>query len=375
MNRSLGRPLLTALVAAAILPSAAGACIWDSDTLAEERAGSPRLAEVVLGKAAHTPDAGKLRARIRQLEAEPREDDPAWWNDLAGAHIRLGETQRAVELLEPAVRRFPKDYGVHANLGTAYHLLGRYREAEREIARDLEINPQAHFGLERYHLALLQYLSRDQTYQSRHVYVDEWTYSFLVGAPTSPRLSGAEGKLKPGFDWRERYQEFRPGESAAEARERLLRAAEAEPSTGQAEYLRRWARAVPAVADPPVSYRYRWDLGHDPKLEEGVLYLASLNPRQPACFTMLGIVCLKRGDLHLAAAAFRRALDLGSPQAELLRERIAGIRTHQRAGAIQNAPQTIVKVALAALAVLLLVRLYRWSRLRLVRSRTTSRSA
>ena len=29
--------------------------------------------------------------------------------------------------------RFANDYGVHANLGTAYHLMGRYADASREI--------------------------------------------------------------------------------------------------------------------------------------------------------------------------------------------------------------------------------------------------
>ena len=70
----------------------------------------------------------------------------------------MGQPREVVELPEPLREKFANDYGFHANLGTAYHLLGRYPEAEREIARDLEINPDAHFGLEKYHLALLQYL-------------------------------------------------------------------------------------------------------------------------------------------------------------------------------------------------------------------------
>jgi tetratricopeptide (TPR) repeat protein len=105
-----------------------------------------------------------------------------------GAYIRVGEPAEAVKLLEPARDRFPNDYGVRANLGTAYHLLGRYAEAEKEIAKDLEINPNAHFGLEKYHLALLQYLSRDRDYQSRHLYIDEWTGEFFKRRGTSLRF-------------------------------------------------------------------------------------------------------------------------------------------------------------------------------------------
>ncbi|MDB6124917.1 MAG: hypothetical protein JWQ71_3910, partial [Pedosphaera sp.] len=32
--------------------------------------------------------------------------------------------------------------------------------------RDLKITPEAHFGLERYHLALLKYLDKDKEYQN-----------------------------------------------------------------------------------------------------------------------------------------------------------------------------------------------------------------
>ena len=77
---------------------------------------------------------------------------------MPGACLRLGQPREVVKLPEPLREKFANDHGFLANLGTAYHLLGRYPEAEREIARDLEINPDAHFGLEKYHLALLQYL-------------------------------------------------------------------------------------------------------------------------------------------------------------------------------------------------------------------------
>jgi TPR repeat protein len=301
-------------VAAAVLVTGthAKACIWDADTLVDERRGSPAMADVILNKEAPKPDVQALQERIARLKAAPREDDPAWWNDLAGAHIRLGQPQEAVKLLEPAVRRFPDDYGVHANLGTAYHLLGRYQEAEREIARDLEINPEAHFGLERYHLALLQYLVRDREYQSRHVYIDEWTEAFLqrgiwLGTP--------DGKLDLKDAKRKRA-------------ERVKRLRESTGADSTLEGKQWMTRLIRMLEDSPPPYRYRWDLASDPKFEEGIRYMASLNRTQPACFTMLGVACLKKRDLNLAAAAFQRAIDLGSPQAELLQQRISSIHEH-----------------------------------------------
>ncbi|HXU79790.1 MAG TPA: tetratricopeptide repeat protein [Polyangia bacterium] len=276
-------------------------------------------------------DTARLRARVGELERQRREEDPGWWNDLAGAFIRLGEPGRAVALLAPVVARFPDDYGIHANLGTAYHLLGRYPEAQREIARDLEINPAGHFGLERYHLALLQYLTRDPTYRGRHVYVDEWSIGFML----FPNLYLS--RIDAGDRWvREMLED--PDPQYRERRD-LLQA---------------------IVKDPPPGYRAKWDLAADPKLDEGILYMASLNRDQPAAVVMLGIACLRQRDLNLAAAAFRRALALGSPQASQLRHLVESLDGHIASAAKYRIVDAILEAVMltAALAVFGLVLLY-----------------
>lgn len=368
--------------------SPACACLWDADTLAQEQRHSPQLAEVILGKTPPAVDTRKLGERITRLRAERREDDPAWWNDLAGAHIRLGEPQQAVELLEPAAKRFPNDYGVHANLGTAYHLLGRYREAAREIARDLEINPNAHFGLERYHLALLQYLVRDRGFQSRHVYVDEWSHPFLQ--VTVPRLGAPAEKPAQDDPWhgvmRYRYASSKepptPAEMLQQARSDLKKAQVAQGKDREQEI--RYAEERVAwqetqarmLADAPPPYRYRWDLASDAKFEEGVVYLASLNPQQPACFTMLGIAALKRHDLNLAVHAFERATELGSPQATLLEEWARELRHHIRQSRLHDPvtasgitePPTAAAVGLLLAAAVGIRRIVRRRRVRAARS-------
>jgi tetratricopeptide (TPR) repeat protein len=265
------------------------ACIWDADTLAQEKRKSPDMAKVILGKATEQVDAKPLRERIATLKASPRENDPGWWNDLAGAHLRLSEAKEAAELLEKVVERFPNDYGIHANLGTAYHLLGRYAEAEKEIARDLEINPDAHFGLEKYHLALLQYLMRNAAYQKEHVYVDEFSEVFFQ------KEWSTLGLMHPVWD------------------DEIL--------------------ISNSVTNDFPNYRLKWNLASNTNLSAGVIYMASLNPREPACFVMLGIACLSDGvrrDLNLAIAAFQKAIELGSPQSAILERRISEIRSHVR---------------------------------------------
>ena len=307
-------PLLVAFAAVSLSYSSVLACIWDADTLFQERLRSPTLAAVILGNGPAAPDAKPLRQRIESLHASPRKDDSAWWNDLAGAHIRLGELQEAINLLEPLLTKFPNDYGIHANLGTAYHLLGRYQEAEREIARDLEINPEAHFGLEKYHLALLQYLIRDPAYQKEHVYVDEWSKDLL-------------DKFSPQFLGRNKS---RPDSS----------------STKTSDY-----------TSP--DYRSKWDLAADPNFEKGIVYMASLNPREPACFVMLGIVSARGHDYNLTASAFEKAIALGSPQSEILKEKVAALREWIRKSHVHNFKQFVIPAVIGLFAIWFLVRKFR----------------
>ena len=221
------------------------------------------------------PTPQVVKARLAELEASPRHDDPVWWNDVGGSHLRLGEPEKAAAVLEQAVVKFPNDYGVHANLGTAYHLLGRYSDAEREIAADLRIDPHAHGGLEVYHLALLQYLAAPKEWQKKHVFLDEWTDVFL--GPAS--MAGLDSSLKRGLD---------------------------------------------KAATMP-EYRSRLNLAESPAQEQGVAYMTSLNRTQPACFVMAGILALNSRDGITAKRAFEKAIALGSIQSEQLRNWIQRI--------------------------------------------------
>jgi len=294
----------------------ARACIWDAQSLSREKKRSHDLARVIMGEAPVVEDTNQLRATIRNLETNRNENDPNWWNNLAGAHIRLGEPQAAVALLEPVVEKFPNDYGIHANLGTAYHLLGRYQEAEKEIARDLEINPEAHFGLEKYHLALLQYLVRDQKYQARHVYVDEATVYFLGNNWTGDFMGNRifdEEDIKSGA---EKYASA----AAVEQEYKILL------QTNAGTYAVRRMLATVAAKDAPPAYRTNWNLMTDTNFEAGVIYMAQMNPKEPASYAMLGIAAWKKRDYHLAATAFEKAAAFGGPQTEILKERATDLR-------------------------------------------------
>jgi tetratricopeptide (TPR) repeat protein len=290
------------------------ACMWDSTTLATEKKRHPELAKVILGETDKPEEPGLLRERIQKLNADRHENDPMWWDDLAVAHMKIGELKEAVALLESVTNRFVNDYGIHANLGTAYHLQGRYQEAEREIARDLEINPEAHFGLERYHLALLKYLNKGKEYQKQHVYIDAWTRPFFDDT------KHAWINLWSGAFSRKFRQEGTIEEAIATLQKETNHYGLDEKVLEELKQ---------GVKDP--EFRFQWGLVQDPKFEQGVLYMASLNPKEPACFVMLGIMCLaEKSDYNLAAASFQKAIDLGSLQKQVLQERILVIREFKR---------------------------------------------
>jgi len=332
MNRLLtqfGWRLFAVLAGALFAPSNASGCIWDSDTLSQERRTHPKLAEAILGGTETPPDSVSLKQRIQRLQESRREEDPVWWNELAGAHLRLGEATQAVRLLEPLLERFTTNYGIRANLGTAYHLLGRYQDAERLISRNLDRDPEAHFGLEKYHLALLQYLSRDGNYQYRHVYVDEFSGSFLQGSTrTYPSQSATF---------------LNTNDTNAALRAKLEDELRRLPLDDKgAQQMRRNSLRGLADLDVLPAYREHWDLGGDPKLEEGVIYMASLNPLEPACFVMLGVKSLHVRDLNLAIKAYERAIQLGSRQSDLLQERIDALREHIRKARMEQLPIYLV---------------------------------
>ena len=344
------KPLLWLLLAA-LLAGNARACIWDADSLWHEKLRSHDLATAILGESPTPDDPQKLHARITDLEAHRNETSAEWWNNLAGAYLRLNQPVQAVKLLEPVMEKFPDDYGIHANLGTAYHLLGRYAEAEKEIARDLEINPDAHFGLEKYHLALLQYLMRDVKYQSRHVYVDEFTTSLFF--PGSGRFYFQKDDFSSPADTND----------VASLEETFSDLARATNTDRETLYL----LGHIAAADAKPGYRAKWNLANDTNFVVGIIYMAQMNPKEPACFEMLGLAAWKQRNYHLAVSAFEKALALGSPKTYLLNLKIPAINNYidESAKKSLTSPRNPFFLAICGVILLYIVlKIFAWRRKR-----------
>jgi tetratricopeptide (TPR) repeat protein len=151
--------LTTALLALALFAPAAVACLWDHDTLMQERSRFPTALELITGKfLRHSPEFYEWRVqdRLKKLEADPK--NLSYQDDLAVAYEKLGRHDKAIEVMLAAGAQKPDRYETEANLGTFYIHAGQLETGLAHIDHALRINPDAHFGREKYQKLLVEYL-------------------------------------------------------------------------------------------------------------------------------------------------------------------------------------------------------------------------
>jgi tetratricopeptide (TPR) repeat protein len=150
------------LLVTLLIPSVALACLWDYDTLRQERARFPSALELMTGKfLRHSPEFYQWRIRDRLARLEQSPTDLSLMDDLAVAYHKVGDNQAAIELTQKMFMLSSDRYETLANMGTFYILDGQLAKGLEVINRALEINPDAHFGRERYQKWLVEYaLSR-----------------------------------------------------------------------------------------------------------------------------------------------------------------------------------------------------------------------
>ncbi len=153
------------LMIAAMLPALAPACMWDSDTLAEEASLGGDFIRTISGRFPRNPPLYYRMRRDRILARGPK--TPGDFDDLAVACDRLGDSLEALKWID----RKPKgdeevSYRTHANRGTfLVHawLAGKKgehagRQGLWELQEAVRINPDAHFGRERSQIKLVEAL-------------------------------------------------------------------------------------------------------------------------------------------------------------------------------------------------------------------------
>jgi hypothetical protein len=179
------------LLAVLFLVSAVYACEWDSDTLATEAKGLPDVVEVITGRFERNPPLYyemRLARVTKEIGARPAKLD--LYDDAAVASDRLHRSKEAIQWM--AKKRAQLDklgfnarseehwYRYHANLGTflAHDWLrsganrknmAPMKQARDHIKRAIQINPDAHFGREKYQLKAMEWIIEPPPVQAGHV--------------------------------------------------------------------------------------------------------------------------------------------------------------------------------------------------------------
>lgn len=141
-----------------LLPSAhVQACLWDRDTVAMEALLFPGVFETMTGQfPRHSAEYYRWRAVAAAAALVDAPDRLDLYDDAAVALHKLGKHQAAIELAERARARAPERYETLSNLAT-FKLYAGDLAASRELLREaLRIQPDAHFGRERYQLWLVE---------------------------------------------------------------------------------------------------------------------------------------------------------------------------------------------------------------------------
>jgi tetratricopeptide (TPR) repeat protein len=211
--------LISLLLAAPVL-----ACLWDSDTLAREARGLPGMAEILTGRFERpVPLYYQMRLErvAKDLAADPTK--LAAYDDAAVACDRLGKHDEGIEWLRKKREWVGKAagspdardhlYRYHANLGTLlahkWFKAGADREAMQDlkdgrdhIAAAIEINPDAHFGREKYQLLAMNWIIKGS---SGHRYSIPTLLEELPSEPPGPipddAAKGLAGLIVLGNAW------------------------------------------------------------------------------------------------------------------------------------------------------------------------------
>ncbi|MDB5347344.1 MAG: hypothetical protein JWP89_5721 [Schlesneria sp.] len=180
------RNFITLLILLA-MPSALWACLWDYDTLRQERSRFPTTLELITGKfLRHSKEFYEWRIQDRRAKLAGDPTNMAYLDDLTVAYQLTGQHDLAIETATAQLEADRGRYETLSNLGTVYILGGDLEKGLLLIDEALEINPDAHFGRERYQKWLVEYAI------GQHV---DGELSFPMRHP----LSSEPGDYSPGF--------------------------------------------------------------------------------------------------------------------------------------------------------------------------------
>lgn len=235
------------------------ACLWDSDTFAEEALTQKDVAAIVQGKLGkHSEYFYEEKVAYTKPLIDAADAGMERYDDLAVAYDKLGKLDDAIAVMKAKEARFPNQYTTLANLGSFHAHKGEYEKALELLNAAIKMNPDAHFGREKYQvmaIAYLQALAKDPKLAER---------KDLLGVEISDEhllMFGDYGKKKKG--------EQTGLEKAGISKDVFV-----------------------ALA--------------------GIIRFGS-GEKSAHIWMSLGVACALQGDRHLAIRAFARAKELGHP--------------------------------------------------------------
>ena len=235
----------------------ASACMWDYDTLRDEQKGLPGVLEILSGRYEQRSlffYRDRIEKMRKLLAAKP--DDQAAIDNLAVALYRTNEKDNAIAVLLDKEKRFPDQYTTSSNLATFYMLSGDSASAVPLLEKAIKINPDAHFGREKYQLQLAKFLV--EAAKQKEYPTDDFLGTTLLQAAES------------------RYTNWsKPGDLASED-----------------------AKAMQGILG---MIRFGTD-------------------GSPDLWYALGNLLMKKGDRHLAVRAYNRAIETGHPRANEIKD-------------------------------------------------------
>lgn len=209
-------------------PAIASACAWDRDTLEAEAKGIPDTIRVITGRFERNPDLYyEMRlARVeKQLQSTP--DDLELYDDAGVACDRLHRSNEAIAWMGKKLAKMVKmqrggdrkvlrehRYRYLANLGTfVAHLwlregADRSRLLEMKRARDLiaaaiVLNPDAHFGREKYQLQAMEWMIAPENKQKTNdSSLPTFIETNLSSEEAHKAVEGLSGLIVLGDAWR-----------------------------------------------------------------------------------------------------------------------------------------------------------------------------
>ena len=138
---------------------AALACLWDSDTFAEEALTQKDVGEIVRGRLGkHSPYFYEEKVAYTRPLLDAGDAGVERYDDLAVAYEKLGKLDEALVVMDAKEKRFPHQYTTLANRGTFYAHQGDYPRALELLEAAIVMNPNAHFGREKYQVKALEFM-------------------------------------------------------------------------------------------------------------------------------------------------------------------------------------------------------------------------